>query len=110
MGRRSSLTERDLAELATFETSTAFSAVEKAALRYAEAMARTPADVPPEVYDDVARHFSAKQMVELTSAIAWENYRSRFNRPFDVQSGGYSEGAVCAVPGVSPRAERSVGV
>jgi alkylhydroperoxidase family enzyme len=103
VGRRGGLTERDLAELSTYETSTAFSEVEKSALRYAEAMTRTPADVPQELYDDLARHFDAKQLVELTSAIAWENYRSRFNRPFDVQSGGYSEGAVCAVPAAASR-------
>jgi hypothetical protein len=54
--------------------------------------------VPQELFDAMARHFDAKQLVELTSAIAWENYRSRFNRPFEVQSGGYSEGAACAVP------------
>ena len=98
MSRQREVTERDLAELADYETSSAFSEVEKLALRYAEAMTRTPADVPQELYDAMARHFVAKQLVELTSAIAWENYRSRFNRPFDVQSGGYSEGATCAVP------------
>jgi alkylhydroperoxidase family enzyme len=92
------VTESDLAELADYETSSAFSEVEKLALRYAEAMTRTPADVPQELYDAMAQHFDAKQLVELTSAIAWENHRSRFNRPFDVQSGGYSEGATCAVP------------
>jgi len=97
VSRQRDVTERDLTELADFESSTAFSAVEKLAIRYAEAMARTPADVPQDLYDAMSRHFDAKQLVELTSAIAWENYRSRFNRPFEVQSGRYSEGAVCAV-------------
>lgn len=67
-------------------------------------MTRTPANVPQEIYDDVARHFNAKQLVELTSAIAWENYRSRFNRPFEIESGGYSEGAACALPERRPSA------
>ena len=98
MSRQREVTERDLAELAGYKTSSVFSEVEKLALRYAEAMTRTPADVPQDLYDAMSRHFDAKQLVELTSAIAWENYRSRFNRPFDVQSGGYSEGAACAVP------------
>jgi 4-carboxymuconolactone decarboxylase len=98
VSRQRDVSERDLAELADFESSSAFSEVEKLALRYTEAMSRTPADVPQNLYDAMARDFDAKQLVELTSAIAWENYRSRFNRPFDVQSGGYSEGAACAVP------------
>ncbi|HKA06449.1 MAG TPA: hypothetical protein VKD71_04275 [Gemmataceae bacterium] len=99
MSRQHDVTERDLAELADYETSTAYSEVEKLALRYAEATTRTPADVSQELFDAMSRHFDPKQMVELTSAIAWENYRSRFNRPFDVQSSGYSAGAACAVPG-----------
>jgi alkylhydroperoxidase family enzyme len=98
VSRQRDVTERDLVELADYETSSAFSEVEKLALRYAEAMTRTPADVPQDLFDAMAQQFDAKQLVELTSAIAWENYRSRFNRPFDVHSGGYSEGAACAVP------------
>jgi hypothetical protein len=34
----------------------------------------------------------------LVAAIAWENYRSRFNRAFDVRAVGYSHGAFCALP------------
>lgn len=98
MGRRGDVTERDLAELADYENSTAFTEAEKLAIRCAEAMTHTPAEVPQELYDAMSRHFDAKQLVELTSAIAWENYRARFNRPFDVQSGRFLEGAVCAVP------------
>ncbi len=32
------------------------------------------------------RHLTERQLVELTTAIAWENYRARFNRGFDVAS------------------------
>jgi hypothetical protein len=37
-------------------------------------------------------------MVELTSTIAWENYRARFDHAFGIDAEGYSAGAVCAVP------------
>jgi hypothetical protein len=37
-------------------------------------------------------------VVELASAIAWENYRARFNRAFDVTAEGFAEGSACAVP------------
>jgi len=85
-------------DLANFESSSAFSELEKRVLRYAVAMTQTPVEVSDELFSSLREHLNPQQMVELTSAIAWENYRSRFNRPFDVQSGGYSEGAACAVP------------
>jgi hypothetical protein len=37
-------------------------------------------------------------MVKLTSAIAWENYRARFDHAFGIEVGGFSAGAVCALP------------
>ena len=42
--------------------------------------------------------WSERELVELTAAIAWENYRARFNRVFRIEAVGYSEGAVCALP------------
>ncbi len=42
--------------------------------------------------------FDPQQMVELTSAIAWENYRARFDHAFGIEAEGFSEGAVCALP------------
>ena len=47
----------------------------------------------------VARYGEAGA-VELASAIAWENYRARFNWAFGLGKEGYSEGAYC-VPVVS---------
>ena len=67
-------------------------------IRYALAMSSTPANVPLELFEQVKRTFTPAQLVELTSAIAWENYRARFNRAFDVAAQGFSEGAVCRLP------------
>ena len=41
-------------------------------------------------------HFDEAQLLELAATIAWENYRARFNRAFEVRSSGFSEGAFCA--------------
>lgn len=62
------------------------------------AMTRTPAAVTDELREQLHRHFSEEQVVELAAALAWENYRARFNRVFDVQAPGYSLGAFCALP------------
>jgi hypothetical protein len=51
-----------------------------------------------EVFDALRRHFTPQQLVELTSAIAWENFRARFNRAFAVEAEGFAECGVCAVP------------
>jgi alkylhydroperoxidase family enzyme len=68
-----------------------------AVLRYATALTHTPTDVSDESFDSLREQFSPQQMVELTSAIAWENFRARFNRGFDIQAEGFSEGSACPV-------------
>ena len=46
----------------------------------------------------LAEHFDEAQLVELTAVAAFENYMARFNRGFDVQAEGFSEGATCPLP------------
>jgi len=72
-------------------------------LRYAVAMTETPVEVPDELFTELRKHFSPQQMVELTSTIAWENYRARFNHAFGIEAAGFADGAVCAVPVGRPR-------
>jgi 4-carboxymuconolactone decarboxylase len=98
VGRKEGLTERQLMGLADFEHSDAFNDLEKAVLRYATHLTLTPAEVPDDVFDALRPHFTPQQLVELTSAIAWENYRARFNRAFGVEAEGFTEGSSCAVP------------
>jgi alkylhydroperoxidase family enzyme len=64
-------------------------------LRLAAGMTKTPASVDEELFAALRRQFSEPQLVELATAIAWENYRSRFNRAFGVLAEGFSEGAFC---------------
>ena len=98
VGRKEGVTDRQLRELNDFEHSDAFDELEKAVLRFATHLTLTPAEVPDEVFDALRPHLTPPQLVELTSAIAWENYRARFNRAFDVDAEGFAEGGVCAVP------------
>src|SRR2546421_12495925 len=98
VGRNEGLTDRKLMELADFERSDAFDDLEKAVLRFATHLTLTPAEVPDEVFDALRPHFTPQQLVELTSAVAWENYRARFNRAFGVEAEQFAEGGACAVP------------
>jgi 4-carboxymuconolactone decarboxylase len=92
------VTEEQLLALADFEHSSAFTDLEKLVLRYAEAMTQTPVEVPDELFHRLQDHFNSRQLVELTSAIAWENYRARFDHAFGIEAEGFSAGAVCPLP------------
>ena len=61
---------------------------ELALLRMADAMAGTPSNVSDELYQELRRHFSEEQLIELTATAALENFRARSNRVFDVGSDG----------------------
>jgi alkylhydroperoxidase family enzyme len=98
VGRRQGISEQQLLDLPVFETSAAFSDLEKVVLRYAVAMTETPVDVSDELFAELQKQLDPQQMVELTSAIAWENYRARFDHAFGIEAEGFSEGAVCALP------------
>jgi 4-carboxymuconolactone decarboxylase len=102
VGRKQGVTEEQLRDLAAFESSLAFSDLDKLVLRFAVAMTRTPVNVPDALFTDLQRRFNPRQMVELISAIAWENYRARFDHAFGIESEGFSEAAVCALPARHP--------
>lgn len=61
-------------------------------------MTETPVAVPDALFSELKAQFSAAQLVELTAAIAWENYRARFNHAFGAESEGFTEGSYCAIP------------
>jgi alkylhydroperoxidase family enzyme len=98
VSRGEGVSQRQLADLADFEGSPAFSELEKRVLRYGVALTRTPADVPEGLFNSLREHFSPQQMVELTAAIAWENFRARFNRGFGIEAEGFTEGTACPIP------------
>lgn len=75
-----------------------FSAEEKLALRYGDALTDTPCAVPDELFAELRAHFDEVQIVELTSALAWQNYRARFDHALEIEAEGFSDGAFCPVP------------
>ncbi len=98
MGRKAGITEKKLGDLSRFETSTQFSEDEKLVLRMAVALTQTPAAVSDDLFAALRTRFSERELVELSAAISWENYRARFNRTFAVESEGFSQGAFCSLP------------
>jgi alkylhydroperoxidase family enzyme len=98
VGRAAGITEDQLRDLPRYATSAAFSPFERAVLDYATAMTATPVEVPDALFAALRAQLDDAQIVELTAAIAWENYRARFDHALDIGAQGYSEGAVCAIP------------
>jgi len=92
------VTEEKLMALGDFESSSALNAQEKLVLRYAAAMTATPVQVSDQLFAELKTQFNDKQLVELTSSIAWENYRARFDHAFGIDAEGFSEGAFCPMP------------
>jgi AhpD family alkylhydroperoxidase len=91
------ITQGQLRDLVAHADSPLFTAAEKLALDYAVAMTSCPLDVSKSMFAQLAAMLDSVQIIELTATIAWENYRSRFNRSLGIASHGFSEAAFCAI-------------
>ena len=63
------------------------------ALEYAERITHTDQQVDDAFFAELKKQFTEPQLVELTAAIAFENFRSKFNPTLGVESQGF-----CVVP------------
>lgn len=82
-----------LAEVTTWQNSKLFSEAERLALEYAERITYTDRRVDDALVEDLKKHFTDAQIVELTAAIAMENFRSKFNPALGIEAQGF-----CMVP------------
>ncbi len=67
-----------LAALPQYETSPLFDELERLVIRYAEQMT-TRVQVEPTLVEQLKKHLSAQQLVQLTLSIAAANFTNRFN-------------------------------
>jgi alkylhydroperoxidase family enzyme len=82
-----------VAEVLNWRDSKLFSPAERAALEYAERITYTDRQVDEALFAELKKHFTEAQLVELTAAIALENFRSKFNPTLGVEAQGF-----CMVP------------
>ena len=82
-------TDDKIRQVPTWRESELFSAMEKDALEYAEKMTITGEKVTDELWGRLRGHFTEAQLVELTAAVALENFRSKFNVPLGVEAQGF---------------------
>ena len=82
-------TDDKIRQVPTWRDSDLFSAMEKDALEYAEKMTITGEKVTDELWGRLRGHFTEAELVELTAAVALENFRSKFNVPLGVEAQGF---------------------
>lgn len=98
IARRAGVSDEQLLALPRYRDSQLFNDLDKLVLDYAVGMSRTPVEVSDELFSALREHFDHAQLVELTSVIALENLRGRFNLALGIGAAGFSEGMVCAIP------------
>jgi alkylhydroperoxidase family enzyme len=81
--------EAKLQAAANWRDSALFSAEERLALEYAERMTITGERVDDTLFARLKGRFSEAQLVELTAAVALENFRSKFNPALGVEGQGF---------------------
>jgi 4-carboxymuconolactone decarboxylase len=104
--RNSGFSDEELLALPRYQSTDLFTDREKTALDYTVAVMRTPVEVTDEVFARMKRHFSDKQLVEITALLTLVNL-DRFNAAFGIGSAGFSAGMVCVLPD-RPHQEPSV--
>jgi alkylhydroperoxidase family enzyme len=98
VGRASGISSEQIANLNNYLSDFNFSDLERLVLEYADGMTRTPVEVSDSLFARLRERFTEAELVELTSAIAWENYRARFDHAFGIEGENFTDGAICALP------------
>ncbi len=81
--------EEKIRETANWRGSKVFSELELLVMEYAEAMTFSDRKVGEDLFARVRAHFSDAQIVELTAAVALENFRSKFNVALGIEAQGF---------------------
>lgn len=65
---------------------------ERLVIELADALTDTPSNVSDDLYARLHNQFSEEQLMQLGGHIAFENYRARWNRLFNVESDNLYQG------------------
>jgi alkylhydroperoxidase family enzyme len=93
VGRKAALTDEKLRAVVDRDM-TPFNDTERLVIELADAMTDTPSNISDDLYARLRKQFSEEQLMQLGGQIAFENYRARWNRIFNVESDNLYEGTV----------------
>ena len=85
MGRKAGLTDEKLSAVLGTDFSI-FNETELLVIELADAMADTPSNISDDLYSRLREKFNEEQLLQLAGQLAFENFRARSNRVFDVGS------------------------
>ena len=80
---------RKIQRVLNFESDPEYTEEERAALQYAQEATQVGARVTDETFAEVKKYFSDKEIIELTVAVATENFYNRLNAPLEIESQGF---------------------
>ena len=81
--------EEKIRRVAEAASSPLFTESERVALEYAETMTVTGRRVGDELFARLRAAFAEAEIVELTAAVALENFRSKFNVALGIEAQGF---------------------
>jgi alkylhydroperoxidase family enzyme len=81
--------EDKVREVPTWRESERFSDAERVAFEYAEVMTITGQRVSDDLFARLKTFYDEAQIVELTAAVALENFRSKLNVPLGIEAQGF---------------------
>ena len=81
--------DEKIRQVPEWRTSALFSPMERDAFEYAERMTITGEKVDDALFARLRGDFTESQIVELTAAIALENFRSKFNPALGIEAQGF---------------------
>jgi len=65
-------------------------------IELADALTNTPSNVSDDLYARLRNQFSEEQLMQLGGHIAFENYRARWNRLFNIESDNLYQGTTAS--------------
>jgi alkylhydroperoxidase family enzyme len=85
VGRKAGLSDEKLRAV-NGDDRTLFNDTERLVIELADSLTDTPSNVSNDLYARLRNQFSEEQLMQLGGHIAFENYRARWNRLFNIES------------------------
>ena len=85
VGGKAGLSPEQIQAALSLDATNELSPREQLAVEYADRVSATPVDVSDALFDRLLSEFSEREILELTSHIAHENYNAKMNRPLRVE-------------------------
>jgi alkylhydroperoxidase family enzyme len=98
VSRKRGVPEDKLQAVDRYAEHPSFTERERAALAYAEMVTISPNDISDEQFAALRRHFNDREIVELTTQAAFENFRARVNRALRIEDDGFAKLPVEKLP------------